>query len=183
MWVKDQDPLQRKSNVTCQVPCSCGYVYIGQKKRAHKTRMKEHKVATRRGDMEKSAIAKCAWNHHHQVDWDKIKVLDKVANIITLLIKEALHICLTDSDTLTNRDKGITISNCWTTILIHAQTCDEGGIKLQPAQGSWHPWSWCRCEVEAETETKPKLKQKRKIKTKDRNFSSCVFVWYFKSVP
>ena len=79
MWVKDQDPLQRKSNVTCQVPCSCGYVYIGQKKRAHKTRMKEHKVATRRGDMEKSAIAKCAWNHHHQVDWDKIKMLDKVA--------------------------------------------------------------------------------------------------------
>ena len=50
--------------------------------------MKEHKVATRRGDMEKSAIAKCAWNHHHQVDWDKIKVLDKVANIITLLIKK-----------------------------------------------------------------------------------------------
>ena len=43
---------------------------------------------TRRGDLEKSAIAECAWNHHHQVDWDKIKVLDKVANIITLLIKK-----------------------------------------------------------------------------------------------
>ena len=48
-------------------------------------------VATRRGDLEKSAIAEHAWNHHHQVVWDKIKVLDKVANIITLLIKEALH--------------------------------------------------------------------------------------------
>jgi len=53
--------------------------------------MIEYMVATRRGDLEKSAIAERAWNHHHQVNWDKIKVLDKVANIITLLIKEALH--------------------------------------------------------------------------------------------
>jgi len=51
--------------------------------------MIEHKVATRRGDLEKSSIAECAWNHHHKIDWDKIEVLDKVANIITLLIKEA----------------------------------------------------------------------------------------------
>ena len=32
------------------------------------------------------------WNHHRQVDWDKIKVLDKVVTNTTLLIKGAFHI-------------------------------------------------------------------------------------------
>ena len=38
-----------------------------------------------------SAFTLCrqlAWNHHHQVDWDMIKVLDKVA---MLLMKVAFH--------------------------------------------------------------------------------------------
>ena len=71
--------------------------------------MTEHK--------EKSAIAEHAWNHHHQIEWDKIKVLDEVAN--TLLIKEALYICLKDTEKLINRDEGIMISDCWTTIFSH----------------------------------------------------------------
>ena len=41
-----------------------------------------------------------AWNHYHQVEWDEIKVLDEAANNTTLLIKEALHIRLTDTETL-----------------------------------------------------------------------------------
>ena len=41
--------------------------------------MKEQ-VATRRGELEKSAIAEHAWNHHHQVEWDEIKELDEAAN-------------------------------------------------------------------------------------------------------
>ena len=61
--------------------------------------MKEHKAATRRGELEKSAIAEHAWNHHHQVEWDEIKVLDEAANNTPLLIKEALHIHLTDTET------------------------------------------------------------------------------------
>ena len=80
MRVKDQDPLEKKFNVVYQVPCSCGHVYIGETKRALETRMKEHKAATRRGELEKSAIAEHAWNHHHQVEWDEIKVLDEAAN-------------------------------------------------------------------------------------------------------
>ena len=73
MQVKDQDPLKKKSNVIYQAPCSCGCVYIGETKTALETRMKEHKVATRRGELEKSAIAEHAWNHHHQVEWDEIR--------------------------------------------------------------------------------------------------------------
>ena len=89
--------------------------------------MKEHKAATRRGELEKLAIAEhgIAWNHHNQVEWDEIKVLDEAANNTTLLIKEALHIRLTDTETLINRDDGVAISDCWTAILSHAHpmTC------------------------------------------------------------
>ena len=91
--------------------------------------MKEHKAATRRGELEKSAIAEHAWNHHHhQVEWDEIKVLDKAANNTTLLIKEALHIRLTDTETLINRDEGVAISDCWTAILSHARPMTSAAL-------------------------------------------------------
>ena len=62
----------------------------------------EHKAATRRGELEKSAIAEHAWKSHHQVPWDQTRVLDEATNMTGLLIKEALHIKLTDSGRLTN---------------------------------------------------------------------------------
>ena len=133
MRVKDQDPLEKKSSVVYQVPCSCGRVYIRETKRALETRMKEHKAATRRGEMEKSAIAEHAWNYHHQMAWDEIKVLDEAANNTTLLIKEALHIRLTDKETLLNRDEGVAISDCWSPILSHAHSISSA------ASGSTHP--------------------------------------------
>ena len=115
--VDDQNSLEKKSNVVYQVPCSYGRVDIGETKRALQTRMKEHKAATRRGELEKSAIAEHVWIHHHQVEWDEIKVLDEAANTTILLIKEALHIRLTDTETLINRDEGVAISDCWIAIL------------------------------------------------------------------
>ena len=83
--------------------------------------MKGHKAATRRGELEKSAIAEHAWNHHNQVEWDEFKVLDEAANDAALLIKEALYIRLTDTETLINRDEGVAISDCWAAILSHAR--------------------------------------------------------------
>ena len=38
--VKDQDPLEKKSRVVYQIPCSCGNVYIGETKRALETHIK-----------------------------------------------------------------------------------------------------------------------------------------------
>ena len=84
--------------------------------------MKEHKAATRRGELEKSAIAEHAWNYHHQMSWDDIEVLDEAATNTTLLIKEALHIRLTDKETLLNRDEGVAISDCWAAILSHTHS-------------------------------------------------------------
>jgi len=119
MQVKDRDPLERRSNVIYQVPCSCGRVYIGETKRALETRIKEHKAATRRGETTKSAIAEHAWKEHHVILWDETKVLDQAKNNTTLLIKEALYIRLSDTQ-LINRDEGVTISDCWRQAVSHA---------------------------------------------------------------
>ena len=51
-------------------------MYIGETKRALEVRIKEHQTATMRGELEKSAVSEHAWNHHHQILWDDIKVLD-----------------------------------------------------------------------------------------------------------
>ena len=92
--VKDQDPLEKRSGVVYQIPCSCGNVYIGETKRAFETHIKEHRAATRQGETEKSAIAEHAWGQQHPLLWEETSVLDQAKNNTTLLIKEALHIRL-----------------------------------------------------------------------------------------
>ena len=54
--------------------------------------------------------------HHHPVLWDETTVLDEATNNTTLLIKESLHIHLADTEKLLNRDEGVDISDCWSTI-------------------------------------------------------------------
>ena len=134
IWVSDQDPIKEKSNIIYQVPCRLGHFWIEKTKRAHRTGLREHKAATRSGGLEKSDHCGGCWNHLHQEDWDNIKVLDKVANNTTLFIKEALHICITGSDTLMNRDEGITISKCWMAILSHTHPI------MSAASSSTHQW-------------------------------------------
>jgi len=53
---------------------------IGETNRALKVRIKEHQTATKRVELEKSAIAEHAWNHHHQIKWDDIKILDEATH-------------------------------------------------------------------------------------------------------
>ena len=103
--VKDQDLLEKKSGVVYQIPCSCGHVYIGETKRALETRIR---ATIRRGETEKSAIAEHTWGQQRPILWEETSVLDQAKNNTTLLIKEALHICLTNLE-LINRDKGVAI--------------------------------------------------------------------------
>ena len=115
---KGPDPLEKKSGVVYQIPCSCSHVYIGETKRALETHIKEHRAATRRGETEKSAIAEHAWGQQYPILWEKTSLLDQSMNT-TLLIKEALHIHLTNLE-LINRDKGVAILECWQLVLDHA---------------------------------------------------------------
>ena len=67
----------------------------------------------------KSAIAEHAWGQQHSILWEETSMLDQAKNNTTLLIKEALHICLTDLE-LINRDEGVAIPECCHPVLDHA---------------------------------------------------------------
>ena len=75
--VKDGDPSLSKAGVVYKVPCSYGKKYIGETKRALGTRIKEHQSATRRGKIEKSAIAEHAWAKQHHPIWDQTSVIEQ----------------------------------------------------------------------------------------------------------
>ena len=89
-----------------KIPCTCGLQYIGETKRALETRFKEHQAATRRGELEKSAIAEHAWTEHHRPAWDDVTILEQARNDDALRIKEALCISMAEKQTLLNRDRG-----------------------------------------------------------------------------
>ena len=116
--VKVQDPLEKKSGL-CTRYLAVAVVYIGEMKRALETRIKEHRAATRWGETEKSAIAEHTWGQQHPILWEETSVLDQAKNNTTLLIKEAVHIRLTDLE-LINRDEGVAIPECWQPVLDHA---------------------------------------------------------------
>ena len=63
------------AGVVYRVPCGYGMEYIGEAKRTLATRLKEHQSATRRGEVEKSAIAEHAWKAGHPPLWEEVEIL------------------------------------------------------------------------------------------------------------
>ena len=94
--VKDTLPLEKRSRVVYQIPCSCGQVYIGETIRRLETRMREHQDACERGTLEKSAVAEHAWERHHE-----------------LRLKEAFHIRRIPAGNCLNHDLGLELPYCW----------------------------------------------------------------------
>ena len=82
------------------------------------SRMKEHKDACVRCEIDKSALAEHAWNEGHPVAWDKATILDKDSMRMRLVIKEALHNS-SNKGTLMNRDTGLELPGCWLATLSH----------------------------------------------------------------
>ena len=118
----DSDPILTKACVVYKIPCSCNLAYIRETKRYLGTWLKEHQAATRRGEVEKSAIAEHAWKEQHHPLWDNISILDQSKNVTSLRIKEALHISLAGQHTLLNRDQGVNIADCWRPLLLRSST-------------------------------------------------------------
>lgn len=78
--VKDTDPIEKRSSVcTRSVAVAVGRV-TEETKRSPDTNLKEHKAATRQGEVHKSASAEHAWTHHYQLWWDETRVLDVAVN-------------------------------------------------------------------------------------------------------
>jgi predicted GIY-YIG superfamily endonuclease len=115
--VKGILPTVKQSGVVYKIPCSCGKFYIGETKRRLETRMKEHIDACKKCSMEKSAIAEHAWTTNHQINWTDASILDKSSNQFDLRVKEALHIQMSGSNQIFNRDVGLEIPGCWASTL------------------------------------------------------------------
>ena len=114
--VKNTLPPGKQSNVVYRIPCSCSQVYIGETKRRLETRLKEHRDACERGMMEKSAVAEHVWEHHHPIHWEETTMLDRGRGQ-ELLVKKALHIQMTPVEECFNRDGGLEVPGCWTTVM------------------------------------------------------------------
>ena len=104
--VKDPLPVEKQANIVYEVPCSCGKVYIGETKRRLETRLKEHKEACVKGQTTKSAIAEHAWLEGHPINWDGTRILQRASHTMELVMKEAMCIQSTPTDSRFNRDSG-----------------------------------------------------------------------------
>ena len=103
--VKDALPVKMQANVVYEIPCTCRKVYIGETKRRLGTRLKEHKDACVRCQIDKSAIAEHAWAEDHSINCSgtNLKILQHASHTIELVMKEALCIQSTPADSRFNR--------------------------------------------------------------------------------
>ena len=66
--------------------------------------------------IEKSAVAKHAWENHHLIDREETTVLDHGRGQ-ELLVKEGLHIQMTPSEECFNQDGGLEVPGCWIALM------------------------------------------------------------------
>ena len=94
------------------------------------TRIKEHKVACKRGQTEKSAVAEHFCSEEHRILWNDTKVIQHASRIMELVMKEALCIRLTQEDAHFNHNSGYELPDCWITTL--RRLGGGGGTKRTP---------------------------------------------------
>ncbi len=111
--VKDTTPITTESSIEYSIPCSCGKVYIGETTRRLEQRVKEHQDACKRVDEKVSSIAEHAWQQHHPIKWEEVRVVDRASKNRELKIKEGLHIQMTHDNNKFNRDIGLELPGCW----------------------------------------------------------------------
>ena len=98
MRVKDTAPLEKRAGVVYQLPCSeCESSYIGETKRPLETRLREHKTAIKRGEVQMSAVAEHAWTNQHKPLWGNARVLDIAANKTILYTHQRSHMAKSSS--------------------------------------------------------------------------------------
>ena len=88
---KDKTDRNLKPGVY-RIPCTCGKVYIGETSRNLKVRQKEHKDCCLKCQLDKSALAKHAWENDHPIKWDDSELLVPVRNYFSRQIRESVEI-------------------------------------------------------------------------------------------
>ena len=114
-----KDPIDRNQNpgVICTLGCTeCAAVYIGETARTANQRTKEHRMHTRTGHVQLSAVANHSHNKGHEMHWTT-RVLVRKEDTTKRKIKEALVIKkLTNGrgdGVVINQDSGMKISKLW----------------------------------------------------------------------
>ena len=111
--MKDHIPRDKRSGVVYSVPCKdCSFTYVGETGIHLSSRIKQHKDAVRKGDVEKSAHV---WELHHSIDWDNTTIVDFDPETISRKTREALYIRRRKD--LMNRDLGLETSHIWDSLL------------------------------------------------------------------
>ncbi|XP_050535069.1 uncharacterized protein MAL8P1.12-like [Daktulosphaira vitifoliae] len=98
-----------------EITCSCGKSYIGQTGRAIATRIKEHEKDVDYQRTEKSAVAEHAKNKGHDIQFDKVKILNKETHFGKRIYKVAIEIEKCPENF--NRYDGWKISKTWLPII------------------------------------------------------------------
>ena len=102
---KDPVPLDQRTNVVYQIPCSkFPKVYVVQSGRTLKQRLSEHLRALQKGDTAASALVEHVWSTGHQVNLSKAEVIDSHPFETTRCLLQSWYI-QRQPNTL-NREKG-----------------------------------------------------------------------------
>ena len=93
-------------HVVYRVPCgSCDMSYVGETGRTLHLRIKEHRRALTNGDPCMSALAEHAINHHHNIAWEDVTVVDADPHMYHHRTLEVWHIHQEPKPM--NRDRGL----------------------------------------------------------------------------
>ena len=111
--VRPKDALEptKQVGVVYKIPCECGKVYIGEKRRAMQDRIKEHDRDIRLARTQTFAVSEHANETGHLHIWKEVKFIDHDPHWSTRRVKENIHIRLHPNNT--NRDSGIEIPESW----------------------------------------------------------------------
>lgn len=124
LFTQTKDPTQKenKNSVVYQINCkgnnnqSCDKIYIGQTKRALKTRIAEHKEDTKK-EKTTTALAQHMMTHKHQPDFDRVRILDTERNNNKRLTLESLRIQQNKENAMNTKEDIDNINSVYSLIL------------------------------------------------------------------
>jgi predicted GIY-YIG superfamily endonuclease len=74
------------------IPCECGRSYVGETGRPLSVRIGEHKLNLKNGLLDKSKLARHAFEEDHQISWNEAKILEIEVNGRQRKYKESAHV-------------------------------------------------------------------------------------------
>jgi predicted GIY-YIG superfamily endonuclease len=86
----ERDP-QQTAQCIYSIPCESGRSYIGETGRSLAVRLREHRHNLKQGLLEKSKLAKHAYEEGHKVGWEEARILDIESHSKYGKYKEAAH--------------------------------------------------------------------------------------------